>query len=380
MTSTTFIHTSDLQLGMTRWFLAGEAQARFDAARLATLRSLGELAVEHGAEFIVIAGDVFDSNSLSAQTTGRALEELRRLPVPVYLLPGNHDPLVADSVFRRLDLTGVHVLADSQVLEVAAGVELLGAPLLARKATTDLVRQALEGLEPTEKIRVMVAHGQAEARSNDHTPDLIDLAHVESRLAEGTIDYLALGDTHSAQPVGTSGRVWFSGAPETTDFLDHATAGGGETNSGKALVVTVAKTSATDADVQVEEVPVGQWTFEALDRELSGAEDVTEFLATLDAYPDKDRTVIKYGLRGTLDMSATRLLEEGIAEREPVFASLRERARLTDLHLEPGPEELDALGLTGFAASALGELVESAGTDPTARDAVNLFFRLAKEN
>lgn len=380
MTSTTFLHTSDLQLGMTRWFLEGEAQARFDAARLGTLSRLGEVAVEHGAEFIVIAGDVFDSNSLAAQTTGRALEELRKLPVPVYLLPGNHDPLVADSVFRKVDVTGVHVLEDSSVVEVGEGVELLGAPLLVRKATTDLVRQALAGLEPTEKIRIMVAHGQAEARSNEHVPDLIDLAYVESCLANGTIDYLALGDTHSAQPVGTSGRVWFSGAPETTDFRDHATVGGGETNSGKALVVKVEKTSALDVTVQVEEVTTGQWTFEALDRELGGEEDVAEFLATLDAYPDKDRTVLKYGLRGTLDMSATRLLEEGIAQREPVFASLRERTRLTDLHLEPGPEELDALGLTGFAATALGELVESAGTDPTARDAVNLFFRLAKEN
>jgi DNA repair exonuclease SbcCD nuclease subunit len=373
--SVTFLHTSDLQLGMTRWFLAGEAQARFDAARLTTLRRLGELALEHGAAFIVIAGDVFDSNSLSAQTMGRALEALRALPVPVHLLPGNHDPLVADSVFRLIDVEGVHLLGDSEVVEVAPGVELVGAPLLARTAATDLVRRALEGLEPTDAVRIMVGHGQAEARTHDARADLIDLAYVESRLADGTIDYLALGDTHSAQPVGTSGRVWFSGSPEVTDFRDHATAGGGETNSGKALVVTVSKGAA-----EVTEVPVGEWTFEALDRELMGEEDVAEFLATLDAYPHKDRTALKYGLRGTLTMTATRLLEEGLEARRPVFAALHERERLTDLHLEPGPEELASLGVTGFAAGALRELVDAAVDDPTARDAVNLFFRLARED
>lgn len=373
--SITFIHSSDLQLGMTRWFLEGEAQARFDDARLDSLRRLGDLATREGAAFIVIAGDVFDSNSLSPQTTGRALEVLRGLPVPVYLLPGNHDPLVADSVFKLIDVAGVHLLSDTSVVQVADGVELVGAPLRARTAASDLVRDALEGLEPTEAVRIMVGHGQAEARGNDLRPDLIDLGYVESRLADGTIDYLALGDTHSAQPVGASGRVCFSGSPEVTDFRDHATVGGGETNSGRALVVEVSKGTAA-----VREEPVGQWTFEALDRELMGEGDVAEFLAALDAYPDKQRTVIKYGLRGTLDMSATRALEEGLEARRPVFAALFERERLTDLRLEPGVEELDALGVSGFADAALKELVAAAGTDPTARDAVNLFFRLARED
>ncbi|MDO5512940.1 exonuclease SbcCD subunit D [Corynebacterium sp.] len=373
--SITFIHSSDLQLGMTRWFIEGEAQARFDDARLDSLRRLGSLATEHGAAFIVIAGDVFDSNSLSAQTLGRALEALRALPVPVYLLPGNHDPLVADSVLALIDVPGVHLLDDTSAVPVAEGVEVVGAPLRARTAATDLVRDALQGLEPTEKIRIMVAHGQAEARSHDFRPDLIDLGYVESRLADGTIDFLALGDTHSAQPVGDSGRVWFSGSPEVTDFRDHATAGGGENNSGRALVVEVSKGQAT-----VTEVEVGQWRFEALDHELMGMADVEEFLAALDAYPDKQRTVIKYGLRGTLNMSATRALEEGLDARRPVFAALFERQRLSDLHLEPGPDELDALGVSGFAASALDELVGAAASDPVARDAVNLFFRLARED
>ncbi|QGU04317.1 metallophosphoesterase family protein [Corynebacterium comes] len=382
MTSTTFVHTSDLQLGMTRWFLDADAQGRFDDARLRAIDRLGEVAVEHGAAFIVVAGDVFEHNSLSERVTGRALERLRSLPVPVHLLPGNHDPLVADSIFYRTDgEEGVTVLADSEPVTVAPGVEIVAAPLLSKRATTDLVHQALEPLAPTDGIRILVGHGQAESRSNEITPDLIDLAALEARLADGTVDYAALGDTHSAQPVGDTGRVWYSGTPETTDFHEPRLGlQAGEHNSGNALVVTVSKSSATDATVEVAEVHVGEWTFEALDRELASKEDVEEFLSALDAFPNKDRTVIKYGLRGTLTMSATRRLETGLAERRPVFAALYERERLTDLHLEPGAEELAALGVSGFAAAALAELVDSAEADPTARDAVNLFFRLSKES
>ena len=383
MTSLRFLHTSDLQLGMTRWFLEGtdgEAQARFDDARLRAIDRLGELATEHSCAFIVVAGDVFEHNSLSERVTGRALERLRCLPVPVYLLPGNHDPLVADSIFYRTRGEGIHVITDTTPIEVSEGVELVGAPLTARHATTDVVRRALEPLSPTGHIRIAVGHGQAESRSNDTTPDQIDLAYVEDRLADGTIDYLALGDTHSTLPVGSSRRVWFSGAPETTDFHD-LTEGveGGESDSGNALVVTVEKSSVTDASVEVEKVAVGQWTFEALTREVSSVGDVDEFLATLRAYPTKATTVIKYALRGTLDMTATRRLEEGLDELRPVFAALYERTRLMDLHLEPGADELAALDISGFAASALAELITGAETDPAARDAVNLMFRLTRE-
>ena len=33
MAAVTFIHTSDFQLGMTRWFLSSSAQSRFDDDR-----------------------------------------------------------------------------------------------------------------------------------------------------------------------------------------------------------------------------------------------------------------------------------------------------------------------------------------------------------
>ena len=119
MTATTFIHTSDFQLGMTRWFLKGEAQGRFNDDREAAIMRLGELAKDTGAEFIVVAGDVFEHNALSREILARATEMFKRLPVPVYVLPGNHDPLVADSVFYKASADNVHVIADSEPIEVA---------------------------------------------------------------------------------------------------------------------------------------------------------------------------------------------------------------------------------------------------------------------
>lgn len=381
MTKTTFIHSSDLQIGMTRKFLSLEAQSRFDEARERSIDALGDLARERDAEFIVIAGDVFEHNALEKRTLGRALEALRRLPVPVLLLPGNHDPLVADSIFSHTeDIENVTVLTTEDPVEVLDGVEVVGAPLLTKHPSEDLCAKVVRRLEPTDKIRILVGHGQVEGFGTEQTEALINLDVLEDACAQGVIDYVALGDSHSTASLGSSGRVWFSGAPETTDFAER-TGGevGGEADSGNALVVEVSKDGGTST-VQVDKVHTGTWTFDALGWEVADAEDVAEVIAQLRAYPDKDRTVIKYALTGTLGLEATRTLEQELGALEPVFGALYERERLMDLHLEPGEEELENLSLTGFANQAMHELVaEATAGDATARDAVNLLFRFSQE-
>lgn len=370
MAAVTFIHTSDFQLGMTRWFLGPAAQSRFDDDREAAVLRLGELATETGAEFIVVAGDVFEHNSLSRSTLLRAKDMFKRLPVPVYLLPGNHDPLVADSIFFNSFADNVHVIADSEPIKVRPGVEIVGAPYLSKRANYDLVRRALEPLEPAEEgaVRIAVGHGQVESRAGegeDSDADTIDLAFVEECLDKGVIDYLALGDTHSTESLGRSGKVWFSGSPETTAFDDR------ERDSGNALVVTV-----EGERVDVVKHRVGRWDFWAIDADVNSLEEVEAFLAELEAVPEKIRTAVKYSLRGTVGLSAQARLEQGLEEMEEVFASLKPRERTMDLHLAPSEEELSELSLSGYAADALAELLEDLD-NPTARDAANLLFRLS---
>src|SRR3990170_664254 len=95
-----FLHTSDWQLGMTRHFLSEGAQERFNQARFDAIRTLGRVAKEEECQFMLVCGDVFESNQVDRKTVSRALEALKEVPVPVYLLPGNHDPLNAASVYR----------------------------------------------------------------------------------------------------------------------------------------------------------------------------------------------------------------------------------------------------------------------------------------
>ena len=352
--TTRFLHTSDLQLGMTRWFLqeTEDAQALFDAARVEAITRLGEKIIEYQCDFIIVAGDVFEHNSISTKTRERALAALAALPVDVYLLPGNHDPLTADSIFYRAEShPRIHVFTDSTPIEVAPGVELIGAPWHSKTPSCDLVSNAIADLEPAATIRIVVGHGQLDNRSNDIRMDIIDRDTVETAIRGGTIDYLALGDTHSAMSLSDTGAIWFSGAPEVTAFRE-LPSGQGENNSGKALIVDIAKSAAAQAEVR-------------------------DFITQWDAYPRKDRTVIKYSLVGAVDLATRQHLEAELARLRPLFAHLYPRTRTMNLTTAATDVDIADLDLSGFVLAAAQELATD--TDPVASDALNLLFQLHNE-
>jgi DNA repair exonuclease SbcCD nuclease subunit len=90
-----------------------------------------ELAAEKKADFIVVAGDVFDSDTPSATWRRHAVELLADCPAPVYLIAGNHDPCAQGSVWFHPDFAGaldglnnVHLLTEAAPVETESGALL----------------------------------------------------------------------------------------------------------------------------------------------------------------------------------------------------------------------------------------------------------------
>ncbi|QQE50493.1 metallophosphoesterase [Corynebacterium urealyticum] len=393
--SVRFLHTSDWQIGMGRRFLGEDNQRLFDEARLAAVEKLFAVADDRQCEAIVVAGDVFDDNLLAEKTWTRILDVLRNAPVPIYLLPGNHDPLNPASIYHQPSLQQlspdnggkVTVLQDSSLRTLREGVEIIGAPLLSKVASEDLVYRALHDLAPAgNTIRIAVGHGHTESRDSVADPSVIDVARLSELAQQRVVDYVALGDTHSAMPLDERGVVWYSGAPEVTDFKEPD--GGGESNSGKALVVDVGidpENPAEPAAVTVEQVEIGQWRFLAMTEGINSPEDAEDFLAKLASLPQPRSTVVKYALRGSIDLMTDIRLETALAEQRPRFAALYERTRLMDLHVSPELSELrGALQLRGYPEIAMENLLavaedqrEAQGTRDQATDALKLLYRLA---
>src|ERR1700733_735417 len=372
-----FLHTADWQLGMTRHFLSGDAQPRYSAARRDAVTGLGALAVEVGAEFVVVAGDVFEHNQLAPQVIGQSLEAMRAIGIPVYLLPGNHDPLDASSVFTSALFTAecpdnVVVLDRAGIHQVRPGLEIVAAPWRSKAPTTDLVADVLDDLDAGPVTRVLVAHGGVDVLDPDREkPSLIRLDRLEEALARGAVHYAALGDKHSLTQVGDSGRVWYSGSPEVTNFDDV------ESNPGHVLVVDIDETNA----VSVTARHVGHWRFVTLHREVDTSRDIADLDINLDQMPDKDRTVVRLALTGSLTVTDRAALDACLDRYGRLFAHLRTWDSHTDLAVIPADGEFTDLGIGGFAAAAVDELVAAARGDDTdsagdAQAALALLLRL----
>jgi len=356
-----FVHTADWQLGMTRRWLGDEAQPRYSAARRDAVAGLGSLAAEVGAEFVVVAGDVFEDNQLAPQVISQSLEAMRAIGIPVYLLPGNHDPLDASSVYTSALFTAecpanVTVLDRPGIHEVRPGLQIVAAPWRSKRPTTDLVADALDGVPVDGVTRVLVAHGGVDVLDPDPTkPSLIRLAGLEDAVARGALHYVALGDKHSLTEVGSTGRVWYSGSPEVTNFDDV------EPDPGHVLVVDLDETD-PQRPVTVDARKVGRWRFVTLRRQVDDSRDIADLDLNLDLMPDKDRTVLRLALIGSLTVTDRAALDACLDKYSRLFASLRVWDSHSDLAVIPADGEFTDLGIGGFAAAAVEELVETART------------------
>ena len=369
-----FVHTADWQLGMSRQFLDTDAQARFTAARIDAVRRLGALAAAQRCDFVIVCGDVFESNHVSRQIVLRSLEAMAEVEVPVFLLPGNHDPLDASSVFRSESFRthrppNVHVLAGGDPVEVAPGVALVGAPWRSKRPGADLVTAALAELPSDGTLRIVAGHGAVDVLSPDRTDQArIVLRSVEAAIADGRVHFVALGDRHSRTDVGGSGRVWYSGTPEPTDF--------DEVDPGLALVVELA---AGACDVTAH--PVGTWHFVEHRAELVDGAAVAQLGRWLASLPAKERTAVRLSLVGTLGLEDHSALLELLDHQAQLLASVQRWVKRSDLVVLPSDEDLGRLDLHGFAARACEELVAAAaagGQDgAVAADALALLHRLA---
>jgi DNA repair exonuclease SbcCD nuclease subunit len=180
------------------------------------LRVVLDAAKAHRADYVLLVGDIFDNNRQSGAILEKSAALLRDAGRPVIVLPGNHDPVTPDSVWRR---GGLDRLANLHVIGVthAQAVHFPGHDLeVWGHAHIDYNTMAPLRSPPPRSARwhVALAHGHYE---DDGVVPLrpswlISNAEIEATRA----DYLALGHWNRAARVGTGVTVpaFYSGSPD----------------------------------------------------------------------------------------------------------------------------------------------------------------------
>ncbi len=326
------VHTADWHLGMTFPSFEPEARLKLSRARLEVIDRILGLAERHRAHAVLCAGDLFDdpdpapewweglAKKFQAREQGAPEWQTR----PVFLLPGNHDPLTSNGVYSkthpfRSALPGwVHVVdRDDFSHELEGGAMLYAAPCRSRSESRDLARALLPARSAgDDRLRIGMVHGQTFDLAGCQLNFPIALDAAENR----GLDYLAIGDTHSLRDVTPNAHAptMYPGAPEPTHF--------GEQRPGHVVVAYFPRDRRRRALIHDE--PVAQWTWQELCctsleqlREL-GARDLTHHVvrlildlrASVAVFAEIERLLVEFegtsaahGKIGVLQVDRTRL-------------------------------------------------------------------------
>jgi DNA repair exonuclease SbcCD nuclease subunit len=211
MSDILLLHSSDLHVDDERIAAqhGGDGTAGLRAV-LATARALG-------AGIVLLAGDTFDNHMVTAATIDRAGQLLAEAGVPVVILPGNHDPVSADSVYvrgRYSDIAGLRIIGmtdDGAVLFPRHQLEIWGNP---HRDYHDMV--PLRDPRPrTTRWQVCVGHGHYEPPETFANPLRPSWLISDEAIVATAADYVALGHWDRPAQVG-SGVVpaYYSGSPD----------------------------------------------------------------------------------------------------------------------------------------------------------------------
>jgi DNA repair exonuclease SbcCD nuclease subunit len=133
--------------------------------------------------------------------------------------------------------------------------------------------------------------------------------------------------------------------------------------------------------VHVEARHVGRWRFITMRHQVDNSRDITDLDLNLDLLEGKDRTVVRLALTGSLTITDRAQLDSCLDKHARLFAWLGLWERHTDLAVIPADGEFTDLGIGGFAAAAVAELVVTARAADThtaddAQAALALLLRL----
>ncbi len=148
------LHTADWQIGRVfAQFEPDDAAALFEA-RFSVVERLASIATDRGVDAILVAGDVFDAQTVTEKTIRRLFNAMQGFTGTWVLMPGNHDAALVESVWSRARRLGVIprnviVCLDPKPVVVAGKFNLLPAPLTQRHTYATSPTGSRQTFQPT---------------------------------------------------------------------------------------------------------------------------------------------------------------------------------------------------------------------------------------
>jgi DNA repair exonuclease SbcCD nuclease subunit len=289
------LHTADWHLGKRFPSFSEDQNRRLMQARLAVLDHIVAAAERYSVDAVLCAGDLFDDPVPHRQWWEQVAQRWSRSSWnerPVFLLPGNHDPMVAESVwnnrtFRDMLPSWVHVVDRPDFeFRLSEDAVLYAVPCLSKAGQRDPTDSIPERQPGDERVRIGMVHGS----TFDMKDCQVNFPISKDAAVRRGLDYLALGDTHGFRyvpPDRLHPPTIYPGAPEPTAF--------DEVDPGNVAIVMINR----QRRAKVERHRVAYWIWE--ERHVESLRELEE----LAARTDLTSRVLR--LRVTMKLSASEL-------------------------------------------------------------------------
>lgn len=365
-----FIHTADWQLGAPFGGFTSDLAGELKAARRNVVQAIANVANDQGAFHVIVAGDVWDSETPSEATLAQPLDRMGEASViSWWLMPGNHDLVRKNMLWDRIEARkpdNVHLLLEQKPVQAEPGVWLLPGPWDSKQPGRDLTAWMTGADTPEGDIRVGVGHGSV----TDFSSESGDRSVIErNRAKQARLDYLALGDWHGMKQVNS--RTWYSGTPEPDRHRRN--------EPGYVLAVSI---DSAGVAPNVQPITTATFAWPIVDADLRSQEDFAGLETIVIGKERPDRRLVRLNLTGRLTMTERQDLNKLLEGLGPRLAYLD--IRDSDLEVRVEVDDLDTLdhqGSVRIAAEALLERKQNSDLSRADRDtagrALDLLFTFA---
>ncbi|EAE7073677.1 exonuclease SbcCD subunit D [Listeria monocytogenes] len=211
-----FLHMADLHLDSPFIGLSTLPQPLFSAIQESTFQSLERIttvAIKEAVDFVLIAGDIYDSEDQSVRAQARFAKEMKRLEaanIPVFMIHGNHDFIEKHKEKLALP-SNVHVFSEqvevmSHKTATGVSVNIYGFSYNERHIRSSRVGEYK--IQGDADFHIALLHGSEVSSSEEH--DVYAPFRVQEISRKG-FDYWALGHIHKRQLLAESPSIYYPG-------------------------------------------------------------------------------------------------------------------------------------------------------------------------
>lgn len=209
----TFLHAADIHLDSPLLGLERYEGAPVERVRGATRRAfqrLVQLALDEKADFLVIAGDLYDGDWRDSNTGlffASQAAKLREAGIKIYLVRGNHDAAsqITDQLRMPDNVYDLSTQEPETVIAEELGVAIHGRGFHTRAVLDDLSKQYPSPLP--EYFNIGLLHTCASGREGHDSYAPCDIRYLENK----GYDYWALGHVHKKEILSEEPWIVFPG-------------------------------------------------------------------------------------------------------------------------------------------------------------------------